>query len=134
MLHCFREVADYGGSQDRLRNKSWRLLCWCQKKMAQLKVGPVQMRRIWAYNSYDENTNFELLTILKSDVYKNCFILKSVFISWPRRPHFLSDSGISRSANIIWNNSKRVRFQRIKFKCSSPGISIFILIEECKES
>lgn len=128
MLQCFREVAGYGRSQDRLRNKSWRLLCWCQKKIAQLEVRPVQMRRMWACISYHESTKFEPLTILKSDICKNCFIPKSVFISWPRKTHFSSDTAISHSANLILNNSKRVHFQRIKFKCSSLGISIFILI------
>lgn len=64
------------------------------------------MRRMWAYNLYDENTNFEPLTILKRDVHKNCFIPRSVFISWPRKTHFSSDTGISWSANLILNYSE----------------------------
>lgn len=59
MLHCFREVADNGMSQDRLQKKSWRLLYWCQKKTGQLEVGSVGVKTTWAYNSYGKPTNFE---------------------------------------------------------------------------
>lgn len=64
------------------------------------------MRRMGTYNSKDENTNFEPLAVLKSDICKNSFIPKSVFISWPRKTHFSSDTGISHSANLILYNSK----------------------------
>lgn len=79
--------------------------------------------------------NLNHFDILKNDVYKNWFYSKKKYFcfmvqknSSPIRYWYFS-----KSTNLILNNSKKVHFQRIKFKCSSPGTSIFILIGECKE-
>lgn len=110
-------------------------MCWCQEKIS--SAGSMA-------SMSEENVGLQLMInpqilklnhFLKNDVYKNRVCSKRYFnflaqkTSPPVRYWYFS-----KSTNLILNNSKKVHFQRIKLKCSSPGIGIFVVTEECKES